>query len=269
MNIKLPFSEVLPCGVCRFSDLNGLLECRAKARIPENAKSVIVYLFPYYLGKEYYEGSNISKYAVPEDYHNILGLYLNEACEELSEQYPENRFEYFCDNSPIREVDAAFICGLGVKGKNSLLINKDYGSFVFIGEIVTDLEFSEYSLPEDRTCLNCGLCEKTCVGNALKKGSVDRNKCFSHITQKKGELSAEECELFGKSHSIWGCDVCQNVCPMNKNVKISPIKEFFDTAKNVYNIGDSVENRAFSWRGAGVLERNFKINCCKDGKIIL
>ncbi len=264
MKHKFPFEEILPCGVCKLSDVGGFLNCRAKSRIPQNAKSVITYLFPYYLGEKFYEGSNISKYAVSEDYHNIVSVYLEKISEKLQEQYPENVFETFCDNSPVNEVEAARLCGLGVKGRNTLLINNDYGSFIFIGEVITDKEFSEYSLPEDRTCLGCGLCEKNCPENALAKFSLNKEKCFSHISQKKGELSKEEEKLFNKRESIWGCDICQNICPMNKNIKATPIKEFYETAKANFQLGDSIENRAFSWRGEKVIERNFKIKYCKQ-----
>ncbi len=261
--MKLPFSDFLPVGICDFTQINDFLECRAKNRIPQNAKSVIVYLFPYYLGEDFYKNSNISKYAVPDDYHVIAGEYLKKAVELLKEEYPENDFQYFCDNSPLKEVDVALKCGLGVKGKNGLLINAHYGSFCFIGEIITDLEM-EYSLPEDRTCLQCGLCEKTCPGRALKNYKVDKEKCLSHVTQLKGELTSEQAQLIKNSGCIWGCDVCQDICPMNKNISVSPIKEFFDTAKSFYDPADDIKSRAYNWRGKKVIDRNFEIKCCKD-----
>lgn len=261
--MNLPFSDILPCGICSFSGVGELLECRAKQRIPQNAKSVIVYLFPYYLGEEYYEKSNISKYAVPCDYHIVVAEYLEKICATLKEKYPQNIFEPFCDNSPIREVEAGCICGLGVKGRNGLLINEKYGSFCFIGEIVTDLE-CEYSLPEDRTCLSCGLCEKKCPGKALGGYKVSEERCLSAITQKKGVLFPCEQKLIKESGVIWGCDVCQNVCPMNKGVSVTPIKEFFKTAKPVYEPCDNIENRAFNWRGKKVIDRNLEIICCKE-----
>ena len=261
--MKLPFDNILPCGVCSFSSVGELIPCRAVSRIPQNAKSVIVYLFPYYLGEEYYKNSNISKYAVPQDYHIIVKNYLEKICAELKNQYTDGVFECFCDNSPINEVEAAALCGLGVKGRNGLLINERYGSFCFIGEIVTDVELP-CSLPEDRACLCCGLCEKKCPGGALTDFKVDKAKCLSHITQKKGELSRSEEELIKNSGIIWGCDICQNICPMNRDVEITPVKEFFEAAKATYLPGDDIENRAFSWRGRAVVDRNFKINCCKD-----
>lgn len=256
--IKLPFSDILPCGVCNFQDIGPLIECRAKSRVPQNAKSVIVYLFPYYLGEEFYKNSNISKYAVPEDYHIIAGEYLEKITLELKEEFPNNDFQWFCDNSPVREVEAATLCGLGVKGRNGLLINERYGSFCFIGEVITDAEFP-CSIPEDRTCLSCGLCEKMCPTGALKGYKADVSKCLSDITQRKGEHSEEEKKLIRHSGCIWGCDICQNVCPMNKSIETSPVKEFTETAKSSYESGDDISRRAFNWRGKAVIERNFKI----------
>lgn len=256
--IKLPLCDILPCGVCDFEKIGSLIECRAKSRIPQNAKRVIVYLFPYYLGKEFYENSNISKYAVPADYHRIVGEYLERICEQLREQLPHNEFQSFCDNSAVREIEAAVLCGLGVKGKNGLLINERYGSFCFIGEIVTDAEIP-CSLQEDRTCLSCGLCEEKCPGRALSNYRVDASRCISDITQRKGELSYEQKSLVESIGCVWGCDICQDVCPMNKNVEITPIREFFETAKNRYEFGDDITSRAFNWRGEAVIERNFKI----------
>ncbi len=256
--IKLPLSDLLPCGICDFAEIGELINCRAKSRVPENAKRVIMYLFPYYLGEKFYKNSNISKYAVPEDYHKIAGAYLERITIELKEKFPHNEFQWFCDNSPVREVEVATLCGLGVKGRNGLLINERYGSFCFIGEIITDAELL-CSIPEDRTCLSCGLCEKMCPGGALKGYKVDISRCLSHITQRKGEHSAEEQKLICDSGCIWGCDICQNVCPMNKNIEITPVKEFVETAKSSYESGDDISDRAFNWRGTAVIERNLKI----------
>ena len=119
-------------------------------------------MFPYYLGEEYYKNSNLSKYAVPDDYHKICGVYLEKAVSHLKEKYTEYSFEYFCDNSPINEVYAACLSGLGVKGENSLLINKTYGSFCFIGEIITDLDIP---VEEKETETNTNTGESNVINN--------------------------------------------------------------------------------------------------------
>ncbi len=265
-NIKeLPFYDVLPMGVCDFNLIKKeLLDCRAKARIPENAKSIITVLFPYYLGEKYYINQNLSKYAVPNDYHKICGDYLEKIAGFLREKYKDNTFSFFCDNSPIPEVKTAALCGLGVIGENTLLINKEYGSFCFIGEIVTDLEI-ESNNTEIKFCTNCGKCKSECINSAVKNQKIDKSRCLSEITQKKGGLTEEEKTLIKRTGIIWGCDICQNVCPLNKEIKASPIKEFYSSSKAQYNgIDDYKKEKAFSWRKSDVIERNFKIISCKS-----
>ena len=264
MIMKLPFEGVLPCGVCDFSAVKDkLIECRAKFRLPEGAQSVICYLFPYYLGRDAYENSNISKYAVSEDYHIIVGNYLEKAVNDLRSAYPQYNFQWFADNSPIPEVFAAALSGLGVEGKNGLLINEKYGSYCFIGEIVTDMKIPAAS-SEIRSCINCGKCVSACVGGALHETGFSRDKCISHLTQCKGEASQLTVDGIRETGCIWGCDRCQDACPMNENVSVTPLPEFIETARARYNFGDDIEKRAYSWRGKGVIERNFRILCCKD-----
>ena len=101
--------EAYPFGICRFADLPPLLECRAKQRLPENAQSVLVCLFPYYTGE--HPERNISRYAMVTDYHLIAGKYLQRFCEALRQQFPNNRFEPFTDNSPVPEVRSALLAG--------------------------------------------------------------------------------------------------------------------------------------------------------------
>ncbi|HHU84383.1 MAG TPA: DUF1730 domain-containing protein [Clostridiales bacterium] len=251
--------EILPHGVCRFSDFeNHLIDCRNKNLIPENAKSIIVYLFPYYLGEENYKNRNISRYAVPRDYHSVAGELLDDFCEILNEKYPNDEFVPFLDNSPIPEVSAAIACSLGVRGKNRLLINDDYGSYCFIGEIVTTKEY-EYSSPEKTVCENCGLCEKACPVNAINNGKIDAEKCMSAITQQKKELTDEQQKIIKDSGICWGCDICQEACPKNKKPKITPINAFIESAIPNIDENTTLENRAFAWRGEKVIRRNIEI----------
>ena len=264
MNINIPFKDLLPVGVCSFSDISEfLIDCRAKARIPEGAKSVIVYLVPYFLGEENYIDLNISRYAVPPDYHTVVNKYLDEAVKELKKAFGEYDFQSFCDNSPVPEVRAAALAGLGLIGENGLLINEKYGSYVFIGEIVTDMEITPCENREVLNCPGCGKCKSACPSGALTE-EFCKEKCLSHITQKKGELSEEEKLLIKANGCIWGCDKCQEACFLNKSVSITPIKEFIENAVSNFKEGDSLESRAFSWRGRQVIERNFKIMCCKE-----
>lgn len=258
MNFDKYFGE-LPYGFCSFDKVRDrLLPVRSRAQLPQNAQSIISILFPYYLGEELYQSSNISRYAVPEDYHRVAGDMLREFCSQLSADFPQNKFVPFIDSSPLPEVFCAISAGTGVMGKNGLLINKTYGSYCFIGEIVTDLPL-EQSEALDTSCLDCGLCEELCPTGALKQGRVAYDKCLSAITQKKGELSDEEASLIRATGCIWGCDICQTSCPMNRDIKTTPIKRFFDTANAVLTETTDLSDRALAWRGRAVIDRNLEL----------
>ncbi len=245
-------------GAVSFESVHPLLDCRAKTRLPENAKTVIVALFPYYIGE--FSKRNISRYAIVPDYHNVVGEMLRKICEELSEKYPF-AFVPFVDNSPVREVDASVRAGLGVLGENSLLINREYGSFVFIGTIVTDMELDFREYPVTR-CLSCGKCKKACPSGCISENGVDKTHCLSDITQKKGELTDEEVSLVEKGKSLWGCDICQEACPM-QTYKKTPIKEFYTDNKAFLEIDDltkeKIKDKAYSFRGEKPLVRNYGV----------
>jgi len=246
----------LPYGFSSFDGIKDrLIDCRAKARLPENAKTVISVLFPYYLGEEYYKNANVSRYAVSADYHIITGGIMEKITADLRKEYPESVFEYFIDNSPVPEVRAAVNAGLGVLGKNSLFINEKYGSWVFLGEIVTDRYF-EPAKKGENLCAGCDRCVKECPAGAIGENGVTPDKCLSYLSQKKGELSDEVIEKMAEMDCAWGCDMCQKVCPMNRNAALTPIEAFFETARPFVTSADSIEGRAFAWRGKKVIERN-------------
>lgn len=251
-------------GVCSFDDIkNELLECGAKKRLPDGAKSVITAFFPYFSSEK---PGEISRYAAGADYHIIAGEMLKKAADEFRGVFNGKIFEPFCDSSPIPEVKAARLAGLGAVGKNGLLITPDYGSFVFIGEIVTDLYLTAEQNPGG-DCNSCGICEKACPSGCLSSGKFDCEHCISHISQKKGELSTFEAALIRKAGTIWGCDICQNVCPMNRNIKETYIEPFKTDLIKTFTQGEienknfkkTYSNRAFMWRGRNVLKRNVGI----------
>ena len=241
-------------GFCDFSLLkNCLLNCKAKERLPKNSKSVITVLFPYKVNIK--KPKNISRYSAVLDYHILCLDILKNAVLKLNEIYPENVFEPFVDNSPINEVRAGVFCGLGVRGKNGLLINEKYGSFCFIGEIVTDLEISSEVL-KNQDCIGCNICLEKCPTGFLR----DKNKkCLSALTQQKGNLTDEERQLILKNNTVWGCDICQEVCPLNKDKSLTDIKGFLESYRDEYKKGEDIEKRAYAWRGEKVILRNAEI----------
>lgn len=246
-------------GICPFDEVSGhLIDCRAKSRLPQNSRTIIIFAFPYLLPEDKYEGLNVSKYAAVQDYHNVVPLMLRQAADKLKALYPGEEFECFSDNSPIPEVRAAVTAGIGVKGVNSLLITEKYGSYIFLGEIVTTLPL-EAKNKNFRRCIECGKCTKACPAGAIQNGIIDKSRCLSDITQRKGELTKAEAEMIKNSGCAWGCDICQNICPLNKNAATTDIKEFTETADSRVTTSTPIEGRAFGWRGEKVIKRNLEI----------
>lgn len=126
-------------------------------------KGLFCAVFPYF---ESLRPGNISVYARGMDYHAVLKARLSSAAEALKGLYPESRFKIYVDASPYPEVRAAALCGLGVLGKNGLLITERYGSYVFIGTIASDLEL-QYEKNEIKNCIGCMACVRACPGGAL------------------------------------------------------------------------------------------------------
>lgn len=225
--------------------------------IPDNAKSIISMIFPY---KVKINNKNLSIYACVKDYHIVVKKILNNICEKLKNWFNGNAFVPFVDSSPIPEVYVAAICGLGVVGDNNLLINPKYGSFVFIAEIVTDLNLSSTNILEKpRTCLHCGKCKEACPGSALRE-TFNIDRCSSHISQKKGPLSDEELYIMKRSKSIWGCDICQEVCPLNEGSEYTKIEEFRNSIVNIINFDNynELDDRAYLWRPKSIV-RNMEL----------
>ena len=222
-------------------------------------ESVVCFLIPYYFGQK---TTNLSVYAQGRDYH----LYVRELSERFSlfakERDPSLSFVMMADTSPLAERKSCLSAGLGVLGKNGLLINEKYGSFVFIGTLFLSRAQNPIKKQEEGSCLLCGACEKACPTGAIL--DPERKKCLSLISQKK-DLTPEEEELLKKSECKWGCDLCQNVCPMNKGAEKTPI-DFFQKDL-ISSLNEEVisaekkefQTRAFSWRGRKILYRNLEI----------
>lgn len=246
------------CGTASFAGCTPLLPCRAAERLPVDAKTVIVCVFPY---KTPDLPHNISRYALVQDYHKIAGGMLEEFAAALKGLFPGVSFASFVDNSPIREVDAAQRAGLGVRGMNGLLIHPVYGSWVFLGSVVTDLAVTLPDYPK-KSCTGCGACVRACPAGALGEKGVDAEKCLSALTQQKGELTEDEQHLVKKGNLLWGCDICSEVCPCNRNAPVTPIAAFLEEQKPWLTRKDltrAVRFRAYGFRGPGPLRRNYDL----------
>lgn len=245
--------------LCRFERIAGrLLDNAARRRIPAGARSVVIAAFPYNTGRR---PRNISRFAAVPDYHAVCGRILAECTAALRSACPGASAECFVDNSPVPEVYTAALCGLGVIGENGLLITEKYGSYVFLGEIVTDAAFdgTAYAEGNIRFCSKCGACRRGCLGGALSDSGFERERCLSRITQKKGALTAEEERLIASSGCVWGCDACQEACPMNIGVSTTPISAFREGYRDGYAPGEDIHGRAYEWRGERTILRNFDL----------
>ncbi|MBQ4539219.1 MAG: DUF1730 domain-containing protein [Oscillospiraceae bacterium] len=251
-------SGIPVCGGCRFEEKLIIPGVRSASRLPQNAKSVLVGLFPYYVGAK---KANLSLYSVIADYHDVAGRMLDTACEKLKELFPQHSFVPFVDASPIAEVAVALKSGLGKLGRNGQLITEKYGSMTFIGEIVTDLDLG-FDDCETEQCENCGKCIAACPTGALSESGFCKDICRSHFSQKKGELTEWETNQLKSGGLAWGCDICTLACPHNASPEITPITEFtadIQPELTEKNIEILMKNRAFAWRGEKVLRRNLSI----------
>lgn len=235
--------------------------------------SVLFVLVPYYTPP--IPGSlPMSAYAAVHDYHAYMTTLLGGAATLLDEKYPGSVNTGFADHSPVDERRGAAAAGLGVLGKNGLLITEAYSSFVFIGEIITTLGEAELlfeGVPtrcnEPKACISCGRCADACPGKCIGEG---RGNCVSAVTQKKGELTEDEKSLLRRGGSVWGCDACQNACPytnaaMAAGTLVTNIPYFRDSARAMtrFDIGamsdEEYRRYPFSWRKKEVLLRNIDI----------
>lgn len=232
-------------------------------------KSVILFLMPYYTG----ETENISRYAASFDYHLAIREVGERLRTYLLDKFPSSKMKIFGDHSPIAERHAALISGLGIAGDSGLLINEKYGTYVFIGDMITDIPaelLGKSPLCEIAACPHCGACKRACPTGVLRGESEE---CLSAITQKKGELTDEEKSLMVKHNTAWGCDLCQVSCPYNKNPEKTPLEFFYrerisrlDRATLDGMNKDDFKKRAFAWRGRKTVERNLDILYSYDKK---
>ena len=232
--------------------------------------SVILFAVPYAAPACFEQNRNISAYAVSRDYHLYFKELFDELLPLLKERFPKARFAAYADHSPIAEVEAAEKAGLGVIGRNRLLLTEKYSSYIFLGEIFTDLE-TDCTAREIRICMDCGACANACPMDRI-------GTCLSALTQKKGALTEQEEQAIFTYQSAWGCDLCQEHCPytqkaIQSGTIFSPIP-FFNEQTNahlltqdVLKMGDTAfSERAYAWRGKETLLRNLRILEAKHSK---
>ena len=196
------------------------------SKLVEGAKSVITILQNYYPEKTQREDSyKISKYAYGEDYHFVIKRKLNNLAERIGAEIGEFAYRAFVDSAPVMDRVWAKKSGLGWIGKHTLLINKGAGSFFFIGHLICDLELEADSEIPD-FCGDCRKCIDACPTDAISNPYwLDASKCISYLTIELKNSIPEEFK--GKMEDwIFGCDICQDVCPWNRFSKAHSEESF-------------------------------------------
>ena len=197
-------------------------------KLEEGAKSIISVLINYYPTQKQTDPAApiISKYAYGKDYHLVVKEKLNNLLIFIQSEISPARGRAFVDSAPVLERPWAKAAGLGWIGKNSLLISKEYGSYVFIGELIIDLKLNPDSPFTVDHCGTCTRCIDACPTSAIVAPRViDAQKCISyHTIENKDEVPVSIRE---KLHNqIFGCDICQDVCPWNKKIKSNQGDDF-------------------------------------------
>ena len=190
------------------------------------AKSVVSVLLNYSSDEQQAEGApKISKYAYGTDYHYVIKDKLKQLFRSLQEQIGEVNGRVFVDSAPVMDKAWAVRSGLGWMGKNTNLITQKVGSFFFIAEMILDLEL-EYDTPVTDHCGTCTACIDACPTDAIIEDKViDSNKCISYLTI---ELNEQIPNSFKDKMEGWvfGCDICQDVCPWNRFSSASKENQF-------------------------------------------
>lgn len=207
----------------------------------------------------------IARYALGKDYHKVVLKKLRQLWNEIKKDFPQAKGRYYVDTGPILERAFAQQAGLGWIGKNTMLISKTIGSYIFLGEIITDIELTPDG-PATNHCGTCTACLDACPTDAFPKpGVLDAKKCISYWTiEHRGNFPYD----INTNGYLFGCDICQDVCPWNrkapttKEEKFSPLP--FPTPERIDSMDEDEYAKWFNGRplkrtGIAGLKRNAKM----------
>lgn len=222
-------------------------------KLVPGAKSVISVLLSYNTGDVpvNIQSPRIARYACRVDYHSLMKQMLWEMLSRMRKSYGEITGRAFVDSAPVMEREWAVRAGLGWIGKNSNLINRSLGSYVFIGELIVDIEIEPTIHMERNGCGTCTRCMDACPSKAIvAPGTVDARKCISYLTIESKQVIDDD-GVSNLKGWCFGCDICQEVCPWNsKAVKVDGVGQkthVFNgvTAAELANLSESEFNRKF------------------------
>jgi len=199
-----------------------------------DVKSVISVGMNYYTGygqSELNSDNKFSNYAWGEDYHDILKSRLYKLLNWLKIEMPDLNGIACVDTSPVMDKVWAQRAGLGWQGKHTNLITTDFGSWLFLGELLVDIELDYDELFSEDLCGSCTSCIDACPTQALGEYEIYAEKCISYLTiEHRGDFSDNRSELH---NWIYGCDICQEVCPWNQKFSQVTIQNYFYPKKEI------------------------------------
>jgi epoxyqueuosine reductase len=201
------------------------------------ARSIVSVALNYYTPQEHSpdpDCGKISRYAWGRDYHKVLGKKLNAFSQWLTEQGDQIQTRYYVDTGPVQDKVWAQRAGLGWIGKNGNLITRDLGSWVFIGEILTNLSLTP-DRPHTDHCGTCSRCLTACPTQAIVSPHiVDANRCIAYHTIENREESLPVAIAAHLNGWVAGCDICQDVCPWNERfARLTDVEEFHPYPENL------------------------------------
>ncbi len=192
----------------------------------------------------------VARYALGRDYHKVLRGRLRQLAERIAGEIGEFGYRVFTDSAPVMEVELARKAGLGWRGKHTLLLAREAGSYFFLGDIYTDLPLP-LDPPVGEHCGSCTKCLDVCPTRAIVAPyTLDARRCISYLTiELKGSIPVELRPLIG--NRVFGCDDCQLVCPWNRYAQFAPEPDF--QVRNGLDSAELVD--LFAWDGNEFRER--------------
>ncbi len=240
-------------------------------KLVPGAKSVVSVIGSYYHPKHDEQINQngvpkIAKYAQGRDYHKVYKKKLKKLFATTEELLGGLNGRVFVDSAPVLDKAWAVRAGLGWMGKNSNILNKNLGSFFFIGEMIVDAKFV-YDSPVTDHCGSCTKCIEACPTNAIYEPyRVDSNKCISYLTiELKEQIPEEHREDLGDW--MFGCDICQDVCPWNNDAKYGEMEDLFPREKllnNDINFWEELDIKQYNELFEGSAIRRAKFEKYKD-----
>ena len=241
-----------------------LRECPVK--LLDGCQTIVTLAYPYSSKKPgTSDGFLVARYTQPRvmDYHERLGNLAQKLAQWIVEWFPGSKTRICVDSAPILERSFAYASGIGFIGKNNMLIVPEFGSYVFLVEILTTACFSlPETRPVDSRCGTCTNCVDACPTGALEKPfSLDARKCLSYLTiEGRGEIDIETGRKMGRC--FYGCDICQEVCPhndesMSKDVSLPSTDEILNMGEEAFK--DKFGKTAFARAGLEKLKENIRI----------